>query len=118
MALAQGRARFDQLVVDATKHREEFERLFRESCIHLGSYCAAVDEAQSLQNEIAPLIPVERDMQVRRSSPEDRDKIAELTRPLNPLAELMDKGYAGTTSFGWNMHISAIPVRSKNGENN
>ena len=49
MALAQGRARFDQLVVDATKHREEFERLFREACIHLGSYCAAVDEAQSFR---------------------------------------------------------------------
>jgi hypothetical protein len=104
--LARQRARFEELLIEATNARAAFGTRFREACLELGTYCVAAEEAMALQNAlvISPgAIPTQM--------PLDANRIAELTRGLDPLADLLDNGELTTCKgYGWNFAIRIAPV--------
>jgi hypothetical protein len=98
------RDRFDDLAILNRRKRAEFFRLYREACIVLGSLCASVDEATQIANSFAA-------DSVAGMMPDDRNAIAEMTEPLDPLPALLDSGLNPTMEFGWNFRISVVPLK-------
>jgi hypothetical protein len=98
------RDRFDELVILTRRKRTEFARLYRETCVVLGQLCANVDEATRIANSFAAA-------NVAGMNPVDRNSIAEMTEPPDPLPILLDSGFAATTEFGWNLRLSIIPLQ-------
>jgi len=105
--LASARERFENAIAQAQECRAAFEEIYKHACIVLGAYCALADTATATANKIA------RSNVGGIMMPEYRRKLDELSTPPNPLPSLLDAGYAGTTSFGYNFSMPVVPVQPK-----
>jgi hypothetical protein len=100
---AEMRKRFDQVVAQAREQRAAFGELFRQCCAVLGDYCANVEEATALANSLITALGMD---------PRQRNAIAELSRPLDPLTALTNGGgFRPSTGYGWDLRVFVAPLR-------
>ena len=95
--------RFKQTCSEAQAQREAFQRQYTELCLLLGRSVKNTELAVRLYNEIVT--------RARLVDARDRNLIAEISAPLNPLRELMDSGkYQGTVGLGFDRQVHVVPL--------
>ena len=99
------RVAFDEAIRDGTVRRQEFERLFHATCLAYGRFCASVDKAGLLANQLGH-------WRLGGQWPDHRAVIDELTKDIDPLPLLRDS-LRTRTGFGWNLSVMVAPLEEK-----
>jgi hypothetical protein len=97
----------EQARTEASEHRTEFLRHFREACISLGKYCAAMQKVQEMTNASA------RANAAGVVLPQDQSAMRAL-RIYDPIHQLREDGYEPDTDYGWNLKFVCAPMRKRN----
>ncbi len=100
-AATKRRKKFAETIARARVERTEFERLFSETCLALGKFCASVEEATTLVNSLATQLGTPLEL---------RNELQALAEAPNPMAACLESGLKPTEQYGWNLGFQVIPL--------
>jgi hypothetical protein len=101
------RIRLEAALTEAETRKKEFADTYKATCLALGSYCAAIDEAIKLSSSWAQVSNLDL-LDPRRTVYGNR--IALLNVNLDPRPALTQAGLRGTVQHGWNCSFPIVPL--------